>query len=78
MKKILLTILLIGVISLVGCRKKNKPTTISKPDSTQTTTVTASDGKKTTTVTSADGTQTITLTAPDGKVMSVQTKKSTP
>ena len=67
MKKVLLTILLIGAISLIGCGKKNKPTTISNPD-----------GTKTTTVTSADGTKTTTLTAPDGKVMSVKTQKSTP
>lgn len=78
MKKVLLTILLIGATSLIGCGKKNKPTTILKPDSPKATTVTAPDGKKTTTVTSADGTQTTTLTAPDGKVMSVKTQKSAP
>ena len=78
MKKVLLTILLIGAIALVGCRKKNKTTTISNPDIKQPTTVTTADGTQTTTVTAADGTQTTTVTAADGKVMSIRTKKPTP
>jgi major membrane immunogen (membrane-anchored lipoprotein) len=63
LKKILLTILLIGAISLVGCGKKEKTATITNPD-----------GTKTSTVTSPEGKQTITTTTADGKVMSVRTK----
>jgi hypothetical protein len=64
LKKVLLTILLIGAISLVGCGKKDKTTTVTTPD-----------GKKITTITSPEGKQTTTVTSHDGKVMSVTTKK---
>lgn len=55
LKKVLLTILLIGAILLVGYGKKSKTTSIKNPDGTQTTTVISPDGKQTTAVTSADG-----------------------
>lgn len=67
MKKALLAILLIGIISLVGCGKKEKTTTVINPDGTKTTTVTSPEGKQTTTATSSDG-----------KVMSIRTKEATP
>ena len=64
MKRLLLAILLIGAISLAGCGKKDKTTTITNPNGTKTSTATSTDGTKTTTVTSSDG-----------KVMSVRTSK---
>lgn len=45
MKKLLLAILVIGVISLAGCGKKDKTTTVISPDGTKTTTVTSPEGK---------------------------------